>query len=93
MRKLSIPPPPTPLHRPSHVLRAQLEGPEAYHVLSDSGCMTLEGVDDAAQFQEVRKACGTIGMDEATQNQVRECRCVSVPREQRTLEIRAGRAG
>ena len=55
--------------------------------------MTLEGVDDAAQFQEVRKACGTIGMDEATQNQVRECRCVSVPREQRTLEIRAGRAG
>eukprot|EP00904_Undaria_pinnatifida_P007253 jgi/Undpi1/3658/HiC_scaffold_16.g07028.m1 len=50
--------------------QGQLEGPEAYHVLSDSGCMTLEGVDDAAQFQEVRKACGTIGMDEATQNQV-----------------------
>ncbi|CAM9971674.1 unnamed protein product [Pylaiella littoralis] len=48
----------------------QLGGLETYRVLSDSGCTELEGVDDAVQFEGVRTACGTIGLDEGTQMQV-----------------------
>ena len=50
---------------------------EAYRILSASGCTELDGVDDAAQFEGVRAACGTIGLDEGAQMQVRcwtECR-------------------
>lgn len=32
--------------------------------------MRVDGVDDAAQFEGVRAACGTIGMDADTQMQV-----------------------
>lgn len=48
----------------------QLGGVEAYRVLSASGCTELDGVDDAAQFEGVRAACGTIGLDEGMQMQV-----------------------
>ena len=85
-------PPPRRPHT-SHFSRAQLEGPEAYRVLSDSGCTTLEGVDDAAQFLEVRKACGTIGMDKETQNQVRRvlpCFCQKGKGNARTSGRQAG---
>lgn len=47
-------------------------------MLSDGGCTELEGVDDAVQFEGVRTACGTIGLDEDTQMQVKgggEVRC------------------
>lgn len=49
----------------------QLGDVEAYRILSASGCTELEGVDDAAQFEGVRAACGTIGLDEDAQMQVR----------------------
>ena len=49
---------------------SQLESPENYRILSGSGCTTLEGVDDATQFEEVQAACRTIGMAEETQLQV-----------------------
>eukprot|EP00752_Nemacystus_decipiens_P009298 g8309.t1 len=48
----------------------QLGGVETYRILSTSGCTELEGVDDAAQFEGVRAACGTIGLDDGTQMQV-----------------------
>ncbi|CAM9208802.1 unnamed protein product [Ascophyllum nodosum] len=48
----------------------KLESPENYRILSGSGCTTLEGVDDATQFEEVQAACRTIGMAEETQLQV-----------------------
>lgn len=48
----------------------RLQGPEAYRILSASGCTELEGVNDVAQFKEVRKAFDVIGMDSDTQMQV-----------------------
>lgn len=50
---------------------SQLKGAEDYRILSGSDCITLEGVDDATQFEAVQAACRTIGMKEDTQLQVR----------------------
>lgn len=44
-------------------------------MLSASGCTELEGVDDAAHFEEVRDACDTIGLDKDTQMEVRRNAC------------------
>ncbi|KAG5175947.1 P-loop containing nucleoside triphosphate hydrolase protein [Tribonema minus] len=41
-----------------------------YHILSQGGCIALDGVDDAAQFRDVVHAFGTVGLDAATQGQV-----------------------
>lgn len=52
----------------------QLGSVEDYKILSQSDCTTLEDVDDADQFQGVKAAFDTIGMEEETQMQVRWCR-------------------
>ena len=43
---------------------------ESFKILSQSECTTLEDVDDAVQFQGVKAAFDTIGMDEDSQMQV-----------------------
>ncbi|CAM9603433.1 unnamed protein product, partial [Sphacelaria rigidula] len=50
--------------------KLKLGSAETFKVLSQSGCMVLDGVDDAAQFRGVQKAFDTIGMDQSTQMQV-----------------------
>lgn len=42
----------------------------SYKILSQSGCTTLEGVDDAKEFRDVKAAFDTIGMDGESQAQV-----------------------
>lgn len=49
---------------------AQLQSVETYRILSQSGCTTLDGVDDAAQFRGVQNAFDTIGMEAQAQMQV-----------------------
>eukprot|EP00903_Cladosiphon_okamuranus_P011080 g10459.t1 len=53
-------------------LGAQLKlgSAETYKILGQGGCITLDGVDDAKQFQGVQKAFDTIGMGKDTQMQV-----------------------
>lgn len=58
---------------PSDDATSQLKRAEDYRILSASDCITLEGVDDATQFEAVQAACRTIGMTEETQLQVRDC--------------------
>lgn len=53
------------------VLCVQLGSAESYKILSQSGCITLDGVDDVEQFQAVQKAFDTIGMNKDMQMQVR----------------------
>lgn len=48
----------------------QLGSAETYKILGENGCITLDGVDDVKQFQNVQKAFDTIGMDKDTQMQV-----------------------
>lgn len=48
----------------------QLAGPEAYKILSSGDCVKLDGVDDAAKFEDVKNALETIGMTAATQTEV-----------------------
>ena len=50
---------------------SQLGSAETYHILSHNGCIKLDGVDDVEQFKAVQRAFDTIGMDAATQMQVR----------------------
>ena len=50
----------------------QLGSAETYKILGQGGCITLDGVDDAKQFQSVQKAFDTIGMDKDSQMQVRK---------------------
>ncbi|CAN0460328.1 unnamed protein product, partial [Hapterophycus canaliculatus] len=45
-------------------------GPDAFKILSQSDCVTLDGVDDAEEFGTVKAAFDTIGMDAASQAQV-----------------------
>lgn len=42
----------------------------SYKILSQSGCTTLDGVDDAEEFRGVKAAFDTIGMDGESQGQV-----------------------
>lgn len=56
------------------VLLEQLGSAETYKILGRGGCITLDGVDDAKQFQGVQKAFDTVGMDKDTQMQVRAAR-------------------
>eukprot|EP00752_Nemacystus_decipiens_P009380 g8383.t1 len=53
-------------------LGAQLKlgSAETYKILGQGGCITLDGVDDAKQFEGVQKAFDTIGMGKDTQMQV-----------------------
>ncbi|CAM9285240.1 unnamed protein product, partial [Hapterophycus canaliculatus] len=48
----------------------KLGGAETYKILSQNGCITLDGVDDVQQFQGVQKAFDTIGMGKDVQMQV-----------------------
>lgn len=48
----------------------QLQGVDAYKILSQSDCTTLDGVDDAEEFSAVKAAFDTIGVDEESQMQV-----------------------
>ena len=48
----------------------QLDSVEQFKIMSQSECTTLEGVDDAVQFQGVKAAFDTIGMSEETQMEV-----------------------
>lgn len=48
----------------------QLEDVDAYKILSQSDCTTLDGVDDAVEFRAVQAAFGTVGMDDDSQAQV-----------------------
>lgn len=41
--------------------------PNQFSYLCQSGCTTVEGVDDAKVFHEVTEACSTVGMDTDTQ--------------------------
>lgn len=52
----------------------QLGGAESYKIISQSDCLTLDGVDDAAQFEGVKAAFDTIGMGADSQFQVRQIR-------------------
>lgn len=47
---------------------------ESYKILAENECTTLEGVDDAEEFQAVKAAFDTIGIDDESQLQVR-CPC------------------
>jgi len=44
--------------------------PLAFSFLAQSGCTAVEGVDDAADFAEVRKAMGTVGISENEQYEI-----------------------
>eukprot|EP00903_Cladosiphon_okamuranus_P006607 g6454.t1 len=48
----------------------KLQDVESYKILAQSGCTTLDGVDDAEEFRGVKAALDTIGMDEESQKQV-----------------------
>jgi myosin-1 len=48
----------------------QLYDPQHFHYLNQSGCFEVEGVDDAKDFQDVRKAMGIIGLTPAEQDDV-----------------------
>lgn len=50
----------------------QLGGVGSYKILSQSDCLTLDGVDDATQFKGVEAAFDTIGMEADSQMQVRQ---------------------
>ena len=56
--------------RRCHMVNIQLEDAESYKILSQSGCTTLDGVDDAAEFGAVKAAFDTIGMEDEAQTQV-----------------------
>lgn len=43
---------------------------DSYKILSQSGCTSLDGVDDVEEFRGVKAALDTIGMEEETQMQV-----------------------
>lgn len=51
----------------------QLGAAETYKILGQNGCITLDGVDDAKEFQDVQKAFDTIGMGKDTQMEVCGC--------------------
>eukprot|EP00903_Cladosiphon_okamuranus_P006316 g6191.t2 len=42
----------------------------SYKILSQSGCTTLDGVDDAEEFRRVKAAFDTVGMDKESQMQI-----------------------
>ncbi|CAN0192035.1 unnamed protein product, partial [Hapterophycus canaliculatus] len=48
----------------------QLESAEKYRVLSASGCITLEGVDDGDRFKAIQDAFTTVGVESHAQMQV-----------------------
>lgn len=48
----------------------QLESASSYRILSSSGCITLEGVDDADRFSAIQDAFTTVGVDSDAQMQV-----------------------
>lgn len=48
----------------------QLEGASSYEILSSSGCITLEGVDDAERFKSIQMALSTMGVEDDAQLQV-----------------------
>lgn len=48
----------------------QLESAANYHILSASGCITLEGVDDADRFKAIQDALTTVGVEDDAQMQV-----------------------
>lgn len=52
----------------------QLGSAETYQILSQNGCITLDGVDDVEQFKGVQRAFDTVGMDAQMQMQVKEKR-------------------
>ena len=43
------------------------EGLEAFRYISQSGCTTIEGVDDAAEFAGVKAALAAVGVDQTRQ--------------------------
>eukprot|EP01114_Cavostelium_apophysatum_P006700 TRINITY_DN1812_c0_g1_i1.p1 TRINITY_DN1812_c0_g1~~TRINITY_DN1812_c0_g1_i1.p1 ORF type:complete len:1611 (+),score=575.78 TRINITY_DN1812_c0_g1_i1:62-4894(+) len=47
-----------------------LQSPESYNYLKNSGCVTVDGVDDAEEFQHLRKAMKSCGMNEETQGNI-----------------------
>lgn len=57
---------------PGHVSlwALQLGSVDSYGILSNSGCTSVDGMDDAARFERVKSAFDTIGMDAETQTQV-----------------------
>eukprot|EP00904_Undaria_pinnatifida_P007215 jgi/Undpi1/3623/HiC_scaffold_16.g06993.m1 len=48
----------------------KLGSAETYQILSQNGCITLDGVDDVEQFKGVQRAFDTVGMDAQMQMQV-----------------------
>lgn len=48
----------------------QLDSVESFKILAQGECTTLQDVDDAVQFQGVKAAFDTIGMEEESQKQV-----------------------
>lgn len=50
---------------------SQLADVGSYKILSQGGCTSLDGVDDAEGLRMVKAAFDTIGMEEKTQTQVR----------------------
>ncbi|CAM9531145.1 unnamed protein product, partial [Ectocarpus fasciculatus] len=49
----------------------KLESAANYRILSASGCITLEGVEDADRFKAIQDAFTTVGVEEDAQMQVR----------------------
>jgi len=48
----------------------RIESPDKYNYLSASGCYTVDGVDDSAEFQDVIKAMKVIGLSDAEQKEI-----------------------
>lgn len=48
----------------------QLYQPEYFGYIANSRCFTIQGVDDAEDFKETVQAMYTIGIDEATQQNI-----------------------
>lgn len=45
----------------------RLDGTKSFRYLAQSGVTTVDGVDDAAEFQEVMSAMNTIGLGQQEQ--------------------------
>ena len=43
-----------------------MDRPESYHYLNQSGCMSIDEVDDAAEFADVLKAMQTLQFSDET---------------------------
>ena len=47
-----------------------MESASSYQILSSSGCITLEGVDDGDRFKAIQEAFSVVGVEKDAQMQV-----------------------